>query len=93
VDVAVITQIKKGYEGDAFCKKLISAGSSVPGVKEVNGLWYVGSRLLIPRVGSVQEHLFHLAHNTIGHFGVDKSYVMLRDDYYWPNMCRDLQES
>ena len=37
--------------------------------------------------------LFHLAHNTLGHFGADKSYASLRDVYYWPNMRRDLEQA
>ena len=51
-----------------------------------NGLWYIGDRLLIPRVTTLRETLFHLAHDTLGHFGADKSYASLRDVYYWPNM-------
>ncbi len=27
----------------------------------------------------------------MGHFGSDKSYALLRDSYYWPNMRRDLE--
>jgi hypothetical protein len=32
-----------------------------------------------------------LAHDTLGHFGAEKSYASLRDSYYWPGMRRDLE--
>ena len=73
-----------GYSSDLFSQRLHN--TDVPGAKLVNGLWYIGSCLLIPRVGDVQEQLYHLAHDTLGHFGSDKSYATLKDNYYWPTM-------
>ena len=64
-----------------------------PGVKFVNGLWYIRSCLLIPRVGNVWEQLFCLSHDTLGHFGTNKSYMTLRDAYYWLNMRWDLEKA
>jgi hypothetical protein len=63
------------------------------GWQNVNGLWYISGRLLIPRVGNLRELLFHAARNDLGHLGVDKLYASLRDAYYWPNMRRDLEEA
>jgi hypothetical protein len=63
------------------------------GWHQSNGLWYIGDRLLIPRVTDVCENLFCLAHDTLRHFGADKSYAALQDSYYWLNMCRDLEQS
>jgi Integrase zinc binding domain len=37
----------------------------------------------------VCELLYNLAHDTLGHFGFDKSYESLHDSYYWSNMCWD----
>ena len=73
-----------GYSSDLFAQKL--SKTDVPGAKLINGLWYLGTRLLIPRVGDIREQLYCLAHDTLGHFGSDKSYANLKDDYYWPNM-------
>jgi hypothetical protein len=89
----VLAEIKEGYKKDKFCSQLMEDGKSTLGVREVNGLWYIGSRLLVPRTGSVRETLFRLAHDGAGHFGADKSYAALREDYYWPNMRRDLEQS
>lgn len=90
-DRAVLEEIIAGYKTDTFCIKLQDAG--MKNVKLINELWYVGDRLVIPRVGNLRENLFRLAHDDMGHFGSDKSYATLRDTYYWPNMRRDLENS
>ena len=83
-DTSILQTIKSGYGSDPFCQKLGKV--DVPGAKFVNGLWYIGNHLLIPRVGDVQEQLYRLAHDTLGHFGSDKSYATLKHGYYWLNM-------
>jgi hypothetical protein len=67
--------------------------SSVPSVYCANDLWYIGDRLLIPRVTDVRETIYRLAHDCLGHFDKDKSFLVLKDDYYWPNMRRDLEQT
>jgi hypothetical protein len=93
VDSTFLDTIKSGYITDEFCKKVISYPESTPGIREVNGLWYIGSRLLIPSSGTCREELFHLAHDALSHFSTNKAYASLRDCYYWPNMRCDLCES
>ena len=83
-DASVLCAIMDGYSSDLFSQRLHN--TDVPGAKLMNGLWYIGSCLLIPRVGDVREQLYHLAHDTLGHFGSDKSYATLKDNYYWPTM-------
>ena len=90
-DISVLASIKEGYDSDPFCQRL--AWTGVPGAQFINGLWYVGDRLVIPCTGNIHENLFRLAHDTLGHFGMDKSYAALRDSYYWLNMCTDLEKS
>jgi hypothetical protein len=91
-DASILADIKRGYTEDKFCKK-IAANPNIPGISQANDLWYLGLRLVIPRVGDIRENLFRLAHDCLGHFGTDKSYAALRDAYYWPNMQRDLEQS
>jgi hypothetical protein len=86
-DQTVLDSIKCGYAVDEYCLKISNSG--MPGTKCVNRLWYIGDRLLIPRIGDIRENLFRLAHDTLGHFGADKSYAILCDAYYWPNMRCD----
>jgi Integrase zinc binding domain len=90
-DNDIFQMIRNGYEEDEFCKHV--ASSNMKGWMLSNSLWYIGDRLLIPRVTSLRETLFHLAHDTLGHFGTDKSYALLRDAYYWLNMHRDLEQA
>ena len=91
-DKHLLQQIKEGYISDPWCKKLPSATPSWPELQQINGLWYIGDRLIIPRTGSLRKTLFQLAHDTLGHFGFDKTYGSLRSAYYWPNMRRDLEK-
>jgi hypothetical protein len=48
IDSNILTDIKKGYKEDKYCKNLIENHVMVLGLQVANGLWYVGSRLLIP---------------------------------------------
>ena len=90
-DISVLASIKEGYDSDPFCQCLAQTGA--PGAQFINGLWYVGDRLIIPHTGNICENLFQLAHDTLGHFGMDKSNAALRDSYYWLNMRTDLEKS
>jgi hypothetical protein len=91
-DPDLLRSIKEGYEKDEFCVKLLKNVGSVDGARAEGGLLYVGSRLVIPRHGKIRELLFHLAHDSLGHFGPGKSYEALRGSYYWPGMRTELQE-
>lgn len=90
-DSSVLDAIRDGYKTDEFCARAIK--SKMPAFSESNGLWYISDRLLIPRVGDIREHLFRMAHDSLGHFSADKSYATLRDAYYWPNMRRNLKQA
>jgi hypothetical protein len=63
------------------------------GVTMKDGLMFVAGRLVVPRLNDVREHLFHLAHDVLGHFGFEKSYGSLRSSFYWPKMRTDLQNA
>ena len=92
-DAGLLVAIKSGYKTDEWCKRLAVAAAGMQGVECRDGLWFIGDRLVVPRVNSVREYLYQLAHNALGHFGFDKLYSSLRDSYYWPNMRRDLENS
>jgi hypothetical protein len=65
------------YETDAWCKKLCSAAPGMLAVQERDQLMFIGDRLVIPAAGSIRESLFCLAHDSLGHFGFEKSYGAL----------------
>jgi len=91
-DKSFLHDVKERYLEDNFAKKLMT-GTTIPGVHEENGLWYVGNCLVVPRTGCCREDLFRLAHDSMGHFSADKAYANLRSSYYWPNMRKDLESA
>ena len=77
IDPKISEDIRVRYNSDAFCQRILKNLESFPTVKVEDGLIYIGSRLIVPRVGTLQEDLFWMAHDTLGHFGADKSYATL----------------
>ena len=78
-DESLLRDITAGYQEDEFAQQLmkdIQAGS-IEGARDKNGLLYVGQRLLIPNLPRIRELFYNLAHDTLGHFGFDKSYEAL----------------
>ena len=64
-----LDEIKAGYQEDNWVTKtLVEARPSLPGIKLVNGLWYVGDCLVIPCIRNICKTLFCLAHDVLGHF-------------------------
>jgi hypothetical protein len=92
-DTSLLKTIKSGYDNDPFCLKISNADKSIKDIEWKHGLLYIGNCLVIPHVGTLQEDLFHLVHDNLGHFGFEKSYTSLRNLYYWPSMQSDLQNS
>ena len=90
-DPKISETIRSGYKDDPFCQKILANLDSFPAVKVIDGLVYIGSRLVIPRVGTIREDLFRMAHDNLGHFGAEKSYANLRTAYYWPRMRAELE--
>ena len=86
---SVLKGIKDCYQSDDFC--ICLAQNAILGAKLINDLWYIRDHLVIPSTGNLHENLFHLTHDTLGHFGADKCYANLCNVYYWPNMWTDLE--
>jgi hypothetical protein len=97
-DPSIVQEIKEGYRMDPWCKALahdLAQGitDSKLQIASRNGLIFIGDRLIIPKHKDLWENLFRLAHDNLGHFGAEKSYASLRNEFYWPNMRRDLVEA
>jgi hypothetical protein len=90
-DPALTAAIVEGYETDPWCKTLHDASPGMPTIQEKNNLLFIGDCLVVPSNCNIQESLFRLAHDSLGHFGFEKLYGALRTSYYWPNMRRDLE--
>ena len=85
--------IRVGYRSDSFCRRILDNLGSFPWIKLVDGLIYISTRLVVPRVGTLREDLFQAVHDSLGHFGVEKSYANLRSAYYWPKMRTELEQA
>lgn len=72
---------------------MISALCGMPYLKNESGYWFLNNRLIIPWVENIQEHLYCLTHDNFGHFGFSKTYALIRESYFWPGMCTDLENS
>jgi len=92
MDDALLDDIRSGYKDDLFAISLQLASVGMKSVSFRDGFWFIGKCLVIPKLPHICEALFHLAHNTLGHFGSDKLYAALRHSYYWPNMHKELEE-
>ena len=73
----LLTEIRTGYQSDPFCVRMAANQASIPGCVECNGLWFLGSCLLVPHMGTIREDLFKMAHDASGHFGTDKLYALV----------------
>lgn len=89
---AILEDIKSGYESDLFTQKLIAVVAGMPNIHQESGFWFINNRLIVPNNNNIRETLFHLAHDTLGHFGAFKLYGARTDLYYWPKMQCDLEE-
>ena len=92
-DKELLTKITSGYATDKFATKLLANLNSFPNVKLLNGLLFIGGRLVIPAKSGIKEILFRTAHDAMGHFGFEKSYASLRSSFYWPNMRKELESA
>ena len=92
-DERLIMEIKEGYKLDPFMKALEDASPGMNIITRKDGFWFIGKRLVVPRLLHICEMLFQMAHDSLGHFGTHKSYKVLRGSYYWPNIQNELQQS
>jgi hypothetical protein len=97
-DPSFVQDIKDGYHANPWCKAL--AADLAQGITDsklniisCNGLIFIANRLIIPKHKQLREDLFWLAHNNLGHFGSEKSYNTLHNEFYWPNMWCDFMNA
>lgn len=94
-DPNLLIQIKDGYQSDPWCRNILDDKKKnlldeKSNILLKHGLLFIGQCMIIPQHGNLWECLFHLAHDSLGHFRSEKSYAALRDNFYWPNMRKNL---
>lgn len=92
IDEDWINKLQEAYTTDPWCTKLLSASCGMPNLVIKNSLWFVKDCLLVPSNCRVWEHIFCIAHNSLGHFGFFKMYESIKSSYFWPNMHKDLED-
>lgn len=55
------------------------------------GFLYKGTQLCVPQ-GSLREAIIREAHGggLAGHFGRDKTLALVKENFYWPNLVKDV---
>ncbi|RXW14161.1 hypothetical protein EST38_g11695 [Candolleomyces aberdarensis] len=91
IDNDFIRAMIHGYTVDPWCQKMANAAEGIQSLCSHDSLWYLNGCLLVPDAPGLCETIFQLVHDALGHFGFQKAYDALRDNFYWPNMRRDLE--
>jgi hypothetical protein len=76
-DPSILCSIQDGYLDDKFCKKVMDPAFNMKGISSTNGLWYIGDRLIVPRVNNIRKQLFCLAHDTSALTNLTQPYATL----------------
>ena len=105
-DDSVLEDIKRGYETDNYFKEILDALRDEQSTKtphrvqrfnyERGLLWFVESeerRLCIPRNLELRCKLLQQGHDSpqAGHQGVDRTYAVMRRQFFWPRMSKDVK--
>ncbi|CAI7741488.1 unnamed protein product [Closterium sp. NIES-53] len=92
-DDAFITKFQRAYKRDLFFLKQAPAD---PSYSFEDPFWYntVTKTICVPADRSLQQLLLSEYHDTVtgSHFGVEKTYARLSNDYHWPRMHADVHD-
>ena len=88
-------QVKEQYTSDSYFANMMSkcAKGACDGFFVHDGYLFKLGRMCIPS-GSLRELLVREAHGggLSGHFGEKKTYELLKEHFFWPNMLRDVHK-
>ena len=87
-----LSQLKEGYLQDPETKKMLDNDSTPENLLIDDGLIYLiqdtKTRLWIPNVPALQTKILAAHHDGLlaGHLGMDKTYLAIAENYYWPKL-------
>ena len=91
-----MVSMKDHYDTDADFKEVWESLHNNPSITVtdytlIDGYLLKGGRICVPK-GSLREFIIQELHGggMAGHFGQDKTYFLVADRFYWPNMRRDI---
>jgi len=100
-----IVDIVQFQHSDPFCKQLITSINNGSVKPYESAKFHVIDNVLhttvidcgksftavvIPK--NLRATILHELHDKLGHFGVNKTYSLIKRHYFWPNMSKDIQK-
>ena len=94
--VHIWEEIKEATRGDEYTIQLSRTAQNQPGgfYKLRDGLIFYKTRVVVPRDQEIHHKLLVEFHDSklAGHSGVLRTYRRLAQQFYWPNMYKDVQD-
>ena len=94
--VHIWEEIQEATRGDEYTIQLSRTAQDQPGgsYKLRDGLIFYKTRVVVPRVSEIRKKLLAEFHDSklAGHSGVLRTYKRLAQQFYWPNMYKDVQD-
>ncbi|CAI7932609.1 unnamed protein product, partial [Closterium sp. NIES-54] len=92
-DDTFITKFQRAYKRDLF---FVKQAPEDPAYSFKDPFWYnsVTKTICVPADRSLRQLLLSEYHDTVtrSHFGVEKTYARLSNDYHWPRMHADVRD-
>lgn len=82
----LITEIREAYQRDSYYD------NPFPFLTNVDGLWYFGDRLAVPRDLALRQLIIRECHDcpSSGHLGITKTFQRVATKFWWPHMSRSI---
>ena len=82
----LINRISDGYEQDEYFN------NPFPWLTNINGLWYFGDRIAVPKDVELRKSIIHECHDSpsSGHMGITKTLQRVAQKFWWPHMSRTI---
>ena len=85
----LLTRISNSYETDEYYNQ------PFPYLENINGLWYFGDRLAVPRNLEIRHEIIRECHDSLsgGHLlGVTKTIQRVARRFWWPHMSKTVRQ-
>ena len=84
----LLTRISNSYETDEYYNQ------PFPYLENINGLWYFGDRLAVPRNLEIRHEIIRECHDSFsgGHLGVTKTIQRVARRFWWPHMSKTVRQ-
>ena len=96
---SLMDEVKFQVQNDQFYSKILDSLKENPHIMYEGNFHlymdnlYFQSRLCIPFDSHLKDQIMHDCHNTpfSGHLGLNKTYLKIKQSFFWPNMKQGIQ--